>query len=112
RIQGRHTASNLAGELMDTITEAEIGDRICSVTTWVHYPRIMCGPHTVGHKLHLTVTNGLGLWSGKTIDDDETKPSQQTDDSGSSSDEDGDPDDILAEAESDSDAEDIDELPF
>ncbi|KAF4683099.1 hypothetical protein FOZ60_009616 [Perkinsus olseni] len=33
RIQGRHTASNLAGELMDTITEAEIGDRICSVTS-------------------------------------------------------------------------------
>ncbi|EER07731.1 hypothetical protein Pmar_PMAR029020 [Perkinsus marinus ATCC 50983] len=119
RIQGRHTASNLAGELMNTITETGIGDRICSVTsdaasvnikmmklieqepgTIIH---VLC----VGHKLHLSVTNGLGLWSCKTIDGDETRSSQQTEDS--SSDEDGDPDDILAEAESDSDAEDIDE---
>ncbi|EER02405.1 hypothetical protein Pmar_PMAR000006, partial [Perkinsus marinus ATCC 50983] len=119
RIQGRHTASNLAGELMNTITETGIGDRVCSVTsdaasvnikmmklieqkpgTIIH---VLC----VGHKLHLSVTNGLGLWSCKTIDEDDTRSSQQTEDS--SSDEDGDPDDILAEAESDSDAEDIDE---
>ncbi|KAF4725176.1 hypothetical protein FOZ63_022714, partial [Perkinsus olseni] len=33
RIQGRHTASNLAGELMDTITETDIGDRVCSLTS-------------------------------------------------------------------------------